>query len=61
MKNVIRDLEESLQELSLRSIEMVDRRQIREIIDSMYETYNQMNPSAERLTLKEYMDRLEKL
>lgn len=59
MKTYIQDVEDALQALALRSIELVDRASIRSIVMSMYDTYDGMQPSAERLILKTYIERLE--
>ena len=61
MKEYIKDLEDSLQALSLRSVEMIDRYSITQILLSMYETVEALPPSVERLILKEYISRLEEV
>ena len=61
MKELINEMLSTLQEIALRDVERIDRLPIRNIIESMYETANRMEPSAERLIFKEYIYRLERL
>lgn len=59
MKEYIKDIESALQALSLRSIEMVDKAPIHKLICLMYEAYDGMHPSTERLILKTFIEKLE--
>lgn len=61
MKELIKDIQFTLQEMELRSVEMVDRYPIRQIVENMRETLCYLHPSEERLILKEYISRLEEV
>lgn len=61
MKESIKNVEFALQELSLRSIEMIDRAPIHDLICLMYEAYDGLPPSCERLILKTFIEKLEEI
>lgn len=61
MKTYIQDVETALQALALRSTEMVDRAPIHDLICLMYEAYDGLPPSGERLIIKTFIEKLEEI
>lgn len=59
MKDLIHNVELALQELSLRSIEMVERAPIQNILIQMYGALDDMQPSPERAILRAFVEKLE--
>lgn len=61
MRQYIDNVQLALQELSLRSIDMMDKLPIQNILDEMNLAINDLPPSPERLILKSIADKLERV
>lgn len=61
MRKLIQNVEFALQELSLRSIEMIERAPIQNILFQMYAALDDMQPSPERAVLRAFIEKIEEV
>jgi len=59
MKELIRDLEALVQEVSLRNIEQIDRAPLYRLRDEMHVAISDMPKGVDRLLLKAFVSKLE--